>query len=509
MKRRVTIVGAGLGGLALAARLAHAGLEVEVFEKENAVGGRLGREAQDGFSFDIGPTILLFPDILRALFSDLGKDLAASLDLVRCDPNYRIHFRDGSDVTLMRDPARLRAELEQFSPGSSEGFFRYLRSADEKKKIAFDVFLERPFKRLRDMAHPKIVKGLMEGEAYRSVAAVASEHVADPRLHMALTFQTMYLGLSPYDAPALFGLLPSTELDEGIWYARGGLARISQALRDLAEEKGARIVCNAPVRSIVSERGRATGLFLADGRFVSADVVVANADLPYVYRELLGRPLLRPLSFTSSALVFLLGTRRRWDTLLHHNVFFGSDYEKAFRELFREHRIPRDPSFYVAEPSGTDPSVAPPGGSAIYVLLPVPHLHEKGPNWRDPALVSSLRDRVLDRLEAKVAPGLRESIVTEKVITPLDWQSRFSLEHGAAFGLAHTIDQVAALRPAQRDSALGNLYFVGASTQPATGIPNILIGAKQVAERILSGEIEEKRPLGRRLSRLATTLRGA
>ncbi len=487
-KDHVAIVGGGLGGLALASRLAQAGNAVSVFEQEAEVGGRLGREVFDGFSFDIGPTILLFPDVLRAHFRELGANADDALDLVRCDPNYRVHFRDGSNVTLMRDREALTRELERFAPGSSAGFFRYLKSADKKKSIAFDVFLREPFSNVLEMAQPKVLRGLFAAEAHRSVANVAFGHVEDERLRMALTFQTMYLGVSPFDAPALFGLLPSTEFGEGIWYVKGGLARISKALADLATKNGASIETNAKVRAIETNGARTTGVTLEDGRFVRADLVVANADLPYAYRKLLGRPLRRPLSYTSSALILLLGTNRKWDGLLHHNVFFGNDYAESFRDLFERHRTPADPSFYVAEPSGTDASVAKNGGSAIYVLVPVPHLHPQGPNWHDKNEIARLREHVIERLEREVTPGLRESIVSERAITPLDWRSRFSLEHGSAFGLAHTLDQVAAFRPAQRDATLENLYFVGASTQPATGIPNVLIGAKQVSERILSGE---------------------
>lgn len=515
---RVVIVGAGLGGLAAAARLARKGYQVRVVEKENVPGGRCGRlevggstetdartrtagasDAPDAqaegarFTWDIGPTVLLLPEVLRDTFRDCGADVRSFLELIPCDPNMRLHFSDGSALTTSSNLRSMQNELERFAPGSFPGFMRFLEFGRQQKGIALDTFLARTFDRPWSMLSPEAMRGVVKSRSYRTLYAVISEMISDPRLRVALTFQTMYLGLSPFEAPALFGLLPYTELVDGVWYVRGGLASVSEALASLATSAGARFKFGRAVRSIETTPGgvegrrggaRARAIVMEDGERIDADVVLCNADLPYVYRALLGRPLRRPLRYTSSGFMMFWGCDRTFDGLTHHNAFFGSAYQASFSEIFEQHRIPADPSFYVANPVVTDPGVAPSGKSALYVLVPVPRLSPTAPDFRDEQVGRGIRAKVIERLERSVAPGLETSILVERRMTPLDWQQRFSLEHGSAFGLSHTLTQVAGLRPPNRDPELENLYFVGASTQPATGIPNVLLGAKHVAERI-------------------------
>ncbi len=486
--RSVVVIGAGIGGLAAAARLARSGFDVRVVEKEPGPGGRCGRLVKDGFTWDIGPTILLLPEVLREHFSACGARLEDKLALSQCDPNYRMHFRDGSTLTMSPDLRKMRTELDRLAPGSFEGFMRFLELGHRQKEIAFRTFLSRTFEGPGEMIRPATVLALVRSRSYRSLYTVVSECVEDERLRIALTFQTMYLGLSPFDGPALFGLLPYTELADGIWYAAGGLSAIGAALAELAVEAGVRIDYGCAVKRIErtgeGPSARASAVVCASGERIEADVVLANADLPYVYRELMGRPLRRTRKYTSSAFMMFLGADRQWDSVLHHNVLFGGGYEQSFRSIFGERQVPDDPSFYVASPVGSDPSVAPAGSSALYVLLPVPHLSHGGLDWSDARVVKKLRDHVLGRLEETIAPGIRGAIRVEAQMTPVDWRDRFSLEHGSAFGLAHTLTQMAGMRPPNRDARTKNLYFVGASTQPATGIPNVLIGAKHVAARI-------------------------
>lgn len=490
MTRRIVVIGAGLGGLASAARLAKAGFAVRVVEKEPGPGGRCGSLVDGPFRWDIGPTILLFPDVLRRHFADCGARVEDYLSLTECHPNYRIQFADGALLTMQSDLGKMRAELERFAPGSYPGFLRFLDHGRRSTEAAFGTFLARTFDRKRDMFRLAPLLAVLKSRSHRSLHAVAAESLADERLRMALTFQTMYLGLSPFEGPALFGLLPYTEIAHGIWHTAGGLGAISAALADLARAQGARIDYGRAVRAIERDDAAVHGVVLDDGERIEADIVLANADLPWVYRKLLGRPL-RRMKYTSSALMFFWAADRPFTPtadagLHHHNVFFGDRYAESFRRIFHDRRIPDDPSFYVANPALVDRTMAPEGKSALYVLVPVPHLAEHADaEWNDRVVIDSVRARVLRRLERSVAPGLEASIVREHVMTPRDWSTRFSLERGSAFGLAHTLLQVGAFRPPNRDRDLGNLYFVGASTQPATGIPNVLLGAKLVSERIV------------------------
>ncbi len=497
MKQTAVVVGAGLGGLAAAARLARAGFDVRVFEKESAPGGRCGRLTDGPFVWDIGPTILLFPQVLRDHFTACGARIDEHLALTPCDPNYRIHFGDGSALTMSANLREMQTELERLAPGSFSGFLAFLDQAKGAKEIAFSTFLARTFDSALSMMRPDALLGVLKSRSYRSLYSVVSDLVSDERVRMALTFQTMYLGLSPFEGPALFGLLPYTEMTDGIWHTAGGLSAISRELAALAERCGARIEYSRAVERIdVSPGGaKARGVTLADGETVTADVVLVNADLPYAYRALLNRPLRRGKKFTSSGFMMFLGCDREWDSVLHHNVLFGTRYRESFDDLFERGRVPEDPSFYVAHPGRSDASMAPPGKSALYVLVPVPHLpaHDggrgagQGVDWNDHGangMRRKLREHVLARLERTIAPGISKSIAVEHTMTPLDWRDRFSLEHGSAFGLSHTLDQVGGLRPPNRDPETGNLYFVGASTQPATGIPNVLIGAQLVSDRI-------------------------
>ncbi len=480
--KRIVIIGAGIGGLAAAGRLAREGFDVRVVEKEPGPGGRCGTLVDGEFRWDVGPTILLFPDVLRRHFAECGARVEDYLDLVRCHPNYRITYADGATLTMQSDLVAMRRELERFAPGSYPGFLRFLEHGKRSTDVAFGTFLGRTFDRKRDMIGARSLLGVIRSRSYRSLYSVVSKMVKDERLRMALTFQTMYLGLSPYEAPALFGLLPYTEIEHGIWHAKGGLGAIADALAKLATEQGARIRYGAAVASIERGSTAARAVVLEGGERIEADVVLANADLPWVYRALLDRPLARK-KYTSSALMFYWAVNGRFD-LQHHNVFFAAQYKESFRRIFDERTVPDEPSFYVANPVVNDPTMAPAGKSALYVLVPVPHLASDDAE-ADEWSIDSIRARVLRRLEATVAPGIGAAIEKEHVMTPRDWSSRFSLERGSAFGLAHTLLQVGALRPPNRDDVLGNLYFVGASTQPATGIPNVLLGAKLVSERIM------------------------
>jgi phytoene desaturase len=500
-QRRVTVIGAGIAGLCSAIRLAHAGLRVTVVEKNSEPGGRCGRIHGAGFHFDIGPTILLVPAVLEELFRDVGRDIRDYMDIIVLSPNYRIHFDDGSSVALFRERDRLRDELERIEPGSFEKFLEFDAGAKAMMDAAMSRFIVNHYGSLREFVSLGTMVDLLRARTYTTVARNVARYFRDERLRMAFSYQCMYLGLSPYSAPGIYGLLPHTELNHGVFYVRGGLYEIPRALERLARELGVEFRYDTSVSRLVPGDRRVTRvLYEGDAGSISeeADIVLANADLPFVYDKLIPEaklPRRESLQFTSSGFMLYLGLDTKYPALEHHNTFFGARFKESFREIFDDKVLPRDLHYYVASPDVTDPSVAPSGGSSLYVLVPVPHQTPKI-DWSTAGDI--LRERVLESLSRKVAPQIKEHIVFERRIDPNGWASRFNLTHGSAFGLSLTLDQVGPFRPKNRDQTFGNLYFAGASTQPGTGIPLVALSGRLAAERILRDEaITPARPIAR------------
>ncbi|MCC6811557.1 MAG: phytoene desaturase [Deltaproteobacteria bacterium] len=486
MTKTVTIVGAAIGGLSLAVRLARQGFSVSLFEKHQEPGGRCGRLQAGGYTFDIGPTILLMPDVVKETFTAVGAKVADYLTLERITPNYRIRFSDDSALTLDPDREALKRNIEAVMPGQTRHLDAFLELSRTQHDIAMREFVGRSFSGVADFLRLDVFRALSKTRALRSLHSVAAQHFTDPRLVQALTFQTMYLGLSPFSAPAIYGLLAHTELDIGIYYPRGGMHALPRALDRLASELGVRRHYGVAVKKVVRDGTRATGLLLDDGTHVRADIVVCNADLSWAYDHLLDVPAPRRLQrmhHTSSAVMFYFGVDRRCPELQHHNVFFDGDYKSGFADIFKHGRVPGAPSFYVAAPSRSDAALAPAGHEAIYVLVPVPNT-SFGTDFSKE--VAPLRAKVLQRLARYGLADLERHIQVERVITPNDWQQGFNLAHGSIFGLSQGVTQIGPFRPQHRDPRLDNLYFVGASTQPGTGIPTVMISARLAAERIVA-----------------------
>ncbi len=484
------VIGAGIGGLAIAARLARSGYQVTILEKNARPGGRTSMLEKDGFRFDMGPTLFLMPAVFAETYTALGEKMDDHLDLVHLDPTYRVHFHDNQTLDLTPDLIRMREQLEAIEPGSFGAFLRFLSEGYRHYHVSLDRFVGRNFKSLFDYFSPANLPLIIQLKALIKHYDNTSHYFHDPRLRAAFTFQNMYLGVSPYDALATYSLLQYTELADGVWFPRGGMYRVIESLAAIAQKVGVSIHYNTPVRKITVNGTRATGVVLDNGEQLQSDVIIANADLPYVYSDLLPedgtQARLNRKRYTSSALMFYWGVKGgRVEALHHHNVFLAEHrYRASFDRIFRDLTLPDDPSFYICAPTRTDPGMAPPDGDSIMVLVPVGHLNERQPqDWT--LLRERARTAVFKRLTDMGISDLSGRITFEETIGPDDYHKVLNLAKGSAFGLSHNFLQVGYLRPQNRHARYGNLYFVGASTHPGTGLPLVLLSARLVEERIL------------------------
>src|SRR5574338_963182 len=413
-KPTAIVIGAGIGGIATAARLAKNGYDVTVLEKESTPGGRCNQIIRDGHRFDIGPTLFLMPEIWEETFASLGEKMSDHLELKRIDPTYKVHFDDGLQLQLTSDIGDMQSQLEKVEKTAFTGFLNYIAEGSKHYKVSVEKFVGRNFYNIFEYFSPGNLPLLFQLKALQKHYANAGRFFRDERLKAAFTFQNMYLGLSPYDAPATYSLLQYTELAEGVWYPKGGMDAGIQALVSVAEKLGVKFIYNAPVKSLAVTGSKVTGVELEDGRQLTADIFIGNADLPYIYKELLPKnkeaKKLENKLYTCSTIMFYWGVDKQYSQIAHHNVFLGGDYKASFDQIFNDHTLPDVPSFYVHAPARTDKAAAPEGQDTLYVLVPVGHLDARTEqDWN--ALVDRAREVVFSRLaREKGAAGLREHI---------------------------------------------------------------------------------------------------
>lgn len=482
------IIGAGLGGIATAARLARQGYQVTVLEQNARPGGRCDQLVRDGHRFDIGPTLFLMPEVFAETYAALGLRMEDQLDLRRIDPNYRVRFDDGLTLSLTSDLNSLQSQLEAIEPGAFGGLLRYLDEGRVNYHTSLQKFVGRNFYNYLQYFSPSNLPLLFKLKALVKHYNNIGHYFDDPHLKAAFTFQNMYLGLSPYDAPATYSLLQYTELAGGVWFPMGGLYRVVENLASIAASLGVRFEYNTPVKQIEVEGQRATGVILRDGSRRTADVIIANADLPYVYRQLLPdraeADRLEQLKYTCSAIMFYWATDRTYPQFDVHNVFLSGDYRASFDRIFHDHTLPDQPSFYVHAPARVDPAAAPEGQDTLFVLVPVGHVDDHSAQDWD-ALAARSRSFVIRRLAELGVTDLEQHLKYEVTYTPREWMNIYNLAKGAAFGLSHNFWQVGYLRPHNRHARYRNLYFVGSSTHPGAGLPMALLSARLTTERIL------------------------
>ena len=486
------VIGAGIGGIAAAAHLARRGLRVTVLEKNPRPGGRCDTFTRDGHEFDLGPTLFIMPLLFAQEFAALGVSLPEILDLQRVDPTYRLVFDDGSGLSLTSDLKRMREQLEALEPGSFQGFLRYLEEGNRHYGLATERLVNRDFRTAGEFFAPKNIPLAVSLKPFIPHYANMAAYFKTSRLKSAFTFQDVYMGLSPFEAPATFSMMSFTELAHGAWYPKGGMYQVVEALMTIARQAGVEFEFDASVERIEVQGNVANGVLLTDGRHLGADVVLANADLPYVYNELLpDRPLadeMRRKRFSCSTVSFFWGVDQPYPQLGPHTLFLADDYRENFTSIIRDLDLPKNPSLYLHAPTRLDPSKAPAGQETLIAIVPVGHLSENGEqNWE--SLRDQAREAVFKRLALLGITDLQAHLKFEVSYNPLSWRKRYNLMKGATHGLSHNLLQLGYLRPHNRHARYGNLYFVGASTHPGTGVPTALVSARLAAERIMEEQV--------------------
>jgi phytoene desaturase len=496
MSRRIAIIGAGPGGLATAMLLAQAGAEVTVFERSRQVGGRsAGIDAPcpaGQFRFDMGPTFFLYPRVLEEIFAACGRDMHREIELIRLDPQYDLMFESGGHIRATPDLARLQAEVARLSPDDAAALPRFM--ADNGAKLqAFRPVLEAAFNGWRDLLRPDMLKALPMMRPWRSVNSDLATYFKDERVRLAFSFQSKYLGMSPYRCPSLFTILSFLEYEFGVYHPRGGCGAVMDALARVAGEMGVKFRLGEPVQEILFSGRRANGVRTAYGDTM-ADAVVVNADFANAMQTLVPDRLRRRWTdrklarkkFSCSTFMLYLGLEGVEEKLAHHTIYLSADYKRTIAEIEAGWAPPRDPSFYVQNACVTDPELAPPGHSTLYVLVPVGNRTGAGIDW--PKEQAKFRALTIDRLKRLGIRNLEKRIVFEKMLTPQGWEDDHAIHRGATFNLSHSLDQMLCFRPRNRFEDLDRVYLVGGGTHPGSGLPVIFEGAR-ITSRLLAEDL--------------------
>jgi phytoene desaturase len=460
-------------------------------EKQARPGGRSNVIEEDGYRVDIGPTILVMKDAFDEMYRAIGEDINTRIQFMQLDPNYRIYYHDGDHLDLFSNMARLAQEVERIEAGSAERLFRFIGDAARKYELGMD-FVDRNFDHVTDLANPAAGLRLLQTSAHQNLYRQVSAYFnGNDKLTKAFSFHSMFLGLSPFEALAMYSLITYADLALGMWYPRGGIYSIIEDMLRLADEMGVKVRTLAPVAQICIDNGRVTGVRLESGEQIAADLVVSNADLPYTYGKLIEpryrgaypQKRLDKMHYACSGFLLYLGVDRQYDHLRHQGLYFSEDYRANLDAIFKTRTLPESPSFHLNVPTITEPGLAPDGHSLLYVLAPMPNL-QADIDWDVAA--PQVRERLLDQLERIVDPDLRRHIVWERQYRPTDGLHDINAVHGTAFGsLSQAFFQSSYFRPHNKARNVQGLYFVGQGTYPGIGMPMVMISSRLVTERIV------------------------
>jgi phytoene desaturase len=486
---RAAVIGSGFGGLALAIRLQAAGCRTVIFEKRDKPGGRAYVFHDEGFTFDAGPTVITAPECLRELFTLAGKSIEAYVRLLPVNPFYRLFWPDGFTFDYSDDRAAIEAQIAEKSPRDVAGYKKFLSYSEEVFREGYEKLAHVPF--LSPSSMLAVAPQLIRLEAYRSVYSVVAKHIHDAHLRQLFSFHSLLVGGNPFTTTSIYTLIHCLERKWGVHFPVGGTAALVQALVKLFTELGGELRLDAEIAEIETGGGRVRAIVAKSGARYPFDLVASNADVFHTYDQLLRnepraarmRRRLARSAYSMSLFLIYFGTRRRYPGLLHHNIIFGPRYRELLTDIFSRGRLADDFSLYLHAPTRSDPSLAPPGCDAFYVLSPVPHLGKLAIDWSSAA--PAYAERILGYLERFYMPELGREIVTRRIFTPADFNTELNAHYGSAFSLEPRLTQSAYFRVHNRDRKIKGLYFVGAGTHPGAGIPGVVNSAKATAAIIM------------------------
>jgi phytoene desaturase len=478
----VVVVGAGLSGLATALHLLGAGRSVTILERDPRPGGRAGQADIDGYRVDTGASVLTMPELIDETFAAVGDSLSARLDLIPLRPAYRAVFADGSALDVHTDAAAMAEEIRAtIGPADASGYLRLRRWLGELYRVQRDSFIAANFDSPLDLVNPSLAALIGLG-GFGRLGPTVGRFIQDDRLRRVFTFQSLYAGVSPSQALAAYGVIPYMDTVGGVFFPRGGVGALAEAMADAAKDAGAMLRFDTPVAWLERVGGRVSAVRTTTGERISCDAVVLTPDLPAAYRLLGIRPRrLWPTRWSPSAFLLHAGTTRTWPELRHHTLFFGSAWDRTFNEIIRQGRLMSDPSLLVTQPTLTDPSLAPSGRHLVQVLAPVPNLRVGPLDWT--RVGPAYRDELAGVLEKRGLAGFDAAIETQRLVTPADWVS-LGLAEGTPFSAAHTFPQTGPFRPRNLIRGVDNVVLAGCGTTPGVGIPPVLISGRLAAQRI-------------------------
>lgn len=495
-KKSAIVVGAGIGGLGLACILSKVGYDVTLLEKNETLGGKINYFEHNGFRFDMGPSWYLMPDVFEDFFNLLGEDIKEHLDLIKLDPSYQVIYSDtNTKVDLHSDFEKDKEIFEKFEPGSSDIFKEYLRKSQEQYEIALDRFVYKNYNSIFDFfSYEMIVKG-SRLSVLSKLHNYVKKHFKNDYIQKLMEYHQVFLGTSPYDSPALYNIMSHIDSNLGVYYPKGGIYKVIEAFRNIAEKNGAKILTNSPVKSIILDNGIAKGVEIEGGDKIFADIVISNADMHHTETKLLPENFQTykqtywdKKTIAPSMFLMYLGVDRKYPELRHHTLVFSKNWKENFDEIYSSPRWPLDPSFYVCAPSVTDPTVAPEGRENLFVLVPISPDLEDTENIR-----KEYSEKIIKMVEEHLGlSDFGKHIEFMRIYSSNDFRMDYNSFKGSALGLAHTLMQTAIFRPDTKSKKVDNLYYVGSYTNPGIGMPICLISAELACKRIIGDKSSGK-----------------